>query len=194
MLTRTALVPVACAGALTAAVLVGGCAGGVEVAALKGEAAEATLEVTSPSFAEGTKIPVRHTCDGEDVSPELAWSQPPAGTASLALIVDDPDAPGGDWVHWVLYDISPDAGDLPEGVAVAEVTPSGASNGVNDFKRLGYGGPCPPSGAPHRYFSKLYALDAEVGLESGATKADLLRRIEGHVLAEGRLMGTYKRR
>ena len=148
------------------------------------------IQLTSPSFTDGSPIPVRHTCDGEDVSPTLEWSHPPPDTVSLALIVDDPDAPGGDWVHWVLYGIPPDAGGISEGVSA----PSGAVDGANDFKSLGYGGPCPPPGSPHRYVFNLYALDTRLELESGASKADLLRGTEGHVLAEGRLMGTYKRR
>ncbi len=151
------------------------------------------IEVTSPAFDDGEFIPVRHTCQGEDVSPAIEWANVPAEARSLALICDDPDAPRGTWVHWVVYDIPPGFTSLAEGIPPHEVTPDGAKQGLNDFNRLGYGGPCPPPGGPHRYFFKLYALDIEPGLPAGATKADLLRAIEGHVLAEGQLVGKYKR-
>jgi Raf kinase inhibitor-like YbhB/YbcL family protein len=151
------------------------------------------LEVTSPAFADGESIPARYTCQGDDVSPALRWSNVPGEAKSLALICDDPDAPAGTWVHWVIYDIPPSSSGLTEGVPPSEITPEGAKQGINDFRRTGYGGPCPPRGTPHRYFFKLYALDIEPGLPAGAGKADLLRVIEGHVLAEGQLMGRYKR-
>ena len=153
-----------------------------------------TIQLTSSAFAEGAPIPEKYTCDGEDISPLLKWSNAPKGTKSLALICDDPDAPIGTWVHWVLYDIPPAVTELPEGVPTTEALPSGAKQGINDFKRLGYGGPCPPRGSAHRYFFTLYALDTELQLEPGATKKDLVRAMEGHILAEGRLMGTYKRK
>jgi Raf kinase inhibitor-like YbhB/YbcL family protein len=117
----------------------------------------------------------------------------PDGAKSLALICDDPDAPMGTWVHWVIYDMPVSVSGLPEGVPKTETSLGGAKQGTTDFKRIGYGGPCPPPGKPHRYFFKLYALDSTSGLEPGAKKAELLRAIEGHVLAEGRLMGTYGR-
>jgi len=151
------------------------------------------IQVTSTAFEDGGFIPVRHTCQGEDVSPPLEWANVPAEAKSLALICDDPDAPRGTWVHWVVYDIPPGFTGLSEAIPPHEVTPDGAKQGLNDFNRLGYGGPCPPPGGPHRYFFKLYALDIEPGLPAGATKADLLRAIEGHVLAEGQLVGKYER-
>ena len=141
---------------------------------------------------EGT-IPTRFTCDGEDVSPPLEWDGAPDGTESFALICDDPDAPAGTWVHWVLFGLPGDVRRLPEGVSAAAAGIGGSRQGTNDFKRLGYGGPCPPKGAPHRYFFKLYALDAPVDLEPGATKEALLEAMEGHVLAEAQLMGKYAR-
>lgn len=153
-----------------------------------------SVRLTSPAFNDGESIPARFTCDAENVSPPLEWKGVPKAAKSLALICDDPDAPVGTWVHWVFYDLSPKFLELPEGISPGEVTPQGAKQGINDFRRSGYGGPCPPPGAPHRYFFKLYALDIEPGLPAGATKADLLRALEGHVLEEAQLVGLYQRR
>jgi Raf kinase inhibitor-like YbhB/YbcL family protein len=158
----------------------------------EGEAAMA-LELKSSAFRPNAEIPRKHTCDGPDVSPPLAWSEPPAGTQSLALIMDDPDAPVGTWVHWVLYDLPADTRELAEGVPKEAELASGARQGRNDFGRLGYGGPCPPPGPAHRYFFKWYALDRKTGLKSGATKEELLRAMEGHILAQAELVGRYKR-
>ena len=152
------------------------------------------MELTSPAFTDGQHIPVKYTCDGADVSPPLRWMNGAAGTESFALICDDPDAPKGTWVHWVLYNIPAGTTDLPEHVPVTETLAGGAQQGRNDFKRIGYGGPCPPLGKPHRYFFTLYALDAKLRLAPGATKAAVLRAIEGHLLAEAPLMGVYQRR
>ncbi len=152
-----------------------------------------SIEVTSSAFKSGGSIPAKYTCEGEDVSPALKWSNVPGTTKSLALICDDPDAPMGTWVHWVIYDIAPTLSELPEAVPPSEVTPQGAKQGINDFRRTGYGGPCPPPGGAHRYFFRLYALDIEPGLPPGASKSDLLRVLEGHILAEGELMGRYQR-
>src|SRR3989304_2756237 len=118
-----------------------------------------SIQLTSSAFTDGSPIPARHTCDGPDVSPMLKWSGAPAGTKSFALICDDPDAPAGTWVHWVIYGIPPDTTDLPEGVPPDETLPDGSRQGKNDFGRIGYGGPCPPPGKPHRYYFKIYALD-----------------------------------
>ena len=153
-----------------------------------------TLALSSPAFTEGKPIPAHFTCDEQDVSPPLRWTSVPAGAKSLALIADDPDAPVGIWVHWVLYDLAPATTQLPENLDKSQHVLGGASQGLNDFRRLGYGGPCPPPGKPHRYFFKLYALDAMLGLMPGATKKELLKAMEGHVLAEGQLMGTYQRK
>jgi Raf kinase inhibitor-like YbhB/YbcL family protein len=150
------------------------------------------IEVTSTAFSEGEMIPLRYSCDGEDVSPPLAWSGVPAAAQSLALICDDPDAPVGTWIHWVLYNIPADASSLPEAVPADPALQSGAINGKNSWGRLGYGGPCPPGGT-HRYFFTLYALDSQLSLESGATEAQLQQAMEGHILAEGQLMGRYQR-
>ena len=152
------------------------------------------IQLTSSAFVEGAAIPVRNTCDGQDVSPPLKWSKVPQGTRSLALICDDPDAPVGTWVHWVLYNVPSAVGELPEGLEAKEILPNGARQGMNDFGRIGYGGPCPPGGSSHRYFFKIYALDNELVLKAKAVKKDVLKDMEGHILAEGQLMGTYKRK
>jgi len=151
-----------------------------------------TIKITSSAFTEGSMIPKRYTCDAKDVSPDLTWSGVPEGTISLALICDDPDAPMGTWVHWVLFNLPPDITDLHAEIPPEKTLKNGARHGKNDFGKFGYGGPCPPSGT-HRYFFKLYALDTVINLESGITKAQLLEAIEGHILAEGQLMGKYKR-
>ena len=150
------------------------------------------LKVTSPAFEDGGMIPAQYTADGANVSPPLAWSTAPEGTKSIALICDDPDAPMGTWVHWVLFDLPPGTAGLPENVPADELLESGGRHGVTDFRSYGYGGPAPPSGT-HRYFFKIYALDAMLNLEGRVTKKDLLKAMEGHVLAQGQLMGKYSR-
>ncbi|HET9952168.1 MAG TPA: YbhB/YbcL family Raf kinase inhibitor-like protein [Candidatus Eisenbacteria bacterium] len=151
------------------------------------------LQVSSPAFKEGDTIPTKFTADGVDVSPPLVWSGVPQGTKSLALICDDPDAPMGTWVHWVLYGISADRTSLGEGVPHDGAVKGIGLQGTTDFKHTGYGGPSPPHGKPHRYYFKLYALDAEPDLKAGARKRDLEKAMNGHVLAEGKLMGKYQR-
>ena len=155
--------------------------------------APATLTLKSSAFAAGANIAKKYTCDAEDVSPPLTWNDPPAGAQSFALIADDPDAPVGTWVHWVIYDLPGNARELAEGVAKQEQLPNGARQGRNDFRKIGYGGPCPPPGKPHRYFFKLYALDGKLNLKSGATKADVEKAMQGHIVAQGELMGRYGR-
>jgi len=150
--------------------------------------------LTSAALKDGATIPGKYTCDGVDVSPPLAWSGAPAGTRSFALIADDPDAPGGTWVHWVLYNLPAEVSDLPENIAKVEsLDLGGARQGRNDFRRPGYGGPCPPPGPAHRYFFKLYALDTRLELKAGAQKKDVEAAMEGHVLGSAQLMGTYAR-
>ncbi len=151
-------------------------------------------ELSSPAFPPGGAIPARFTCDGADVSPRLQWTDPPAGAKGFALIVDDPDAPGGVWVHWVLYGMSVALRSLPEGIPVREVVAGLGTQGVNDFRRPGYGGPCPPPGPAHRYLFHLYALDGELALAPGKTKAEVLKAIESHVLGQTELLGRYQRR
>lgn len=150
------------------------------------------LKVTSPAFEDGGMIPPKYTCDGEDVSPELEWPSVPEATQSLVLIVDDPDAPRGTFVHWLLYNLSADTRKLPENAKAKSPLPVGSLQGTNDFGTTEYNGPCPPGGT-HRYFFTLYALDAPVQLPPGVRKADLLQAMKGHILAEGRLAGKYKR-
>jgi Raf kinase inhibitor-like YbhB/YbcL family protein len=150
------------------------------------------IKITSSAFAEGGMIPRQYTCDGRDVSPPLSWTGIPSASKSLALIGDDPDAPGKTWVHWVIYALPPGTAGLPEGVPPSEEIPGGGRQGTNDFRKIGYGGPCPPRGT-HRYFFKVYALDTEVELPAGATKAQLERAMEGNVLEQGTLMGRYAR-
>ncbi len=143
-------------------------------------------------FADGERIPVKYTCDGEDSSPPLSWEGQPEGVVSYVLIVEDPDAPMGTFTHWVIYNIPGELTSLPEGVPKKKETEFGLQ-GVNDFRRIGYGGPCPPPGKPHRYFFKLYALDSTLDLPPGARKGEVLRAMEGHVLAQTQLMGIYGR-
>lgn len=149
--------------------------------------------LSSAAFQSGADIPRKYTCDAEDVSPPLGWTNAPAGAKSFALIADDPDAPGGTWVHWVIYDLPAAMKELAEAAAKTEVLPNGAKQGMNDFRKLGYNGPCPPPGSAHRYYFKLYALDAPTKLKPRATKQQVLEAIEGRVLGEAELIGRYKR-
>lgn len=151
------------------------------------------LELKSTAFKPGGEIPKKFTCDGPDASPALTWNEPPAGTQSFTLIMDDPDAPGGTWVHWVVYDLPPGTRELPEGVPKVGEIQGGGQQGRNDFPKIGYGGPCPPPGKPHRYFFKLYALDAKLNLKAGATKRDVEQAMKGHILTQAELMGRYGR-
>jgi Raf kinase inhibitor-like YbhB/YbcL family protein len=157
---------------------------------LGGEAME--LKIKSSAFNEGGMIPKKYTCDGANVSPPLAWDAVPTNTKSLALISDDPDAPVGTWVHWVIYNIPPTIKELPENIPPHNTIENGAQQGTNDFRMIGYGGPCPPRGT-HRYYFKLYALDKVLDGEPGLTKAHLLKAMEGHIVAQGQLMGRYQR-
>jgi len=149
-----------------------------------------SFELTSSAFAQGQPIPAQYACQGLDVSPPLAWGVPPAGTQSFALIMDDPDAPGGTWVHWVLFNIPASASGLPEAFPADATFPDGSMSGQNSWGRTGYGGPCPPSGT-HRYFFKLYALDEMLAISAGASKGELEKSMTGHILAKGELMGTF---
>jgi Raf kinase inhibitor-like YbhB/YbcL family protein len=152
-----------------------------------------SIELTSTGFGQGTTIPKQYTGDGADRSPPLAWSEPPSGTKSLALVCDDPDAPLGTWVHWVLFNLPAQTRELAEGLPTTETLGNGAKQGKNDFGNIGYGGPAPPSGTSHRYYFRLYALDVTLDQLPGATKAQLVDAMKGHVLAEGRLVGNYGR-
>jgi Raf kinase inhibitor-like YbhB/YbcL family protein len=151
------------------------------------------LQVTSSVFKEGETIPRPYTGDGKDLSPPLEWSDPPEGTVSFALICEDPDAPRGLWVHWVLFNLPANTRSLEEGLPAQATLSGGAVQGKNDFGKVGYGGPAPPRGKPHRYYFKVYALDSTLDLPAGATRAELLAAMKGHILAEGQLMGRYAR-
>jgi len=150
------------------------------------------IKVTSTAFDDGGLIPPKYTCDGADISPPLQWEAVPEGAKSIALICDDPDAPVGTWVHWVLFNLPAETRELAENIPPDRTLPNGAKQGTSDFGRIGYGGPCPPSGT-HRYFFKIYALDTQIDLADGADKSQLLRAMEAHILAQGQLIGKYKR-
>ena len=150
------------------------------------------MKITSPAFSQGQPVPTQFTCDGENVSPALGFEDIPAEAKSLTLICDDPDAPMGVWDHWLLYNIPPATTGLPQNIAPEFMLPDGSVHGLNSWRNIGYGGPCPPSGT-HRYYFKLYALDIKINLKAGADKGALARAMEGHILDEARLMGTYSR-
>ena len=151
------------------------------------------LELKTTAFRPGGVIPTQHTCSGADISPALSWNQPPTRTRSFVLIVDDPDAPAGTWVHWVVYNLPAAARQLPERIPSGDVVTGGGKQGVNDFSRHGYGGPCPPPGQPHRYFFRLYALDMVMSLRAPVHRKDVDSAMKGHILAQAELMGTFGR-
>ena len=151
------------------------------------------LEIKNFAFSEGEKIPLKYTCEGENISPPLSWSKLPQGTEVLAIIMDDPDAPGRVFTHWVLFNLPGDTGELPEAIPPKDKLPRGALQGKNDFGKIGYGGPCPPPGSPHHYRFTLYALDQPLKLKPGASRAQVLDAMKGHILASGKLTGIYQR-
>jgi hypothetical protein len=151
------------------------------------------IVVISAAFTMGGAIPPIYTCHGANISPQISWQHIPTNTESIALICDDPDAPVGDWVHWVVFNIPPDSTGLEENTPPHAHLPDGSIQGITDFRRPGYGGPCPPSGT-HRYFFRVYALDTMLDLKDSATKADLLKAMKGHILGKGELMGTFAAR
>ena len=165
----------------------------------RGEGKEATVAqftLSSPSFRNNQPMPAKHSCEGEDASPSLKWEGAPAGTKSFALICDDPDAPGGSWVHWVMYGIAASTKELPENVAKTDTVAAlgGVKQGRNDFDRAGYGGPCPPRGhSVHHYHFRLYALDTDLNLAPRVTRKQLESAMKGHILAQAELIGTYQR-
>jgi Raf kinase inhibitor-like YbhB/YbcL family protein len=160
-------------------------------ATVRGKAVS-TFQLKSSAFSKGSAIPPKFTCDGSDVSPVLTWNDPPTATKAFALIMDDPDAPGGTWVHWVLYDLPPNVRELPEGVPKTKDLQIGARQGMNDFRRVGYGGPCPPRGVSHRYSFRLYALDQPTQLPAGASKGDLERAMKNHIMGQSELIGRFQ--
>jgi len=158
------------------------------------EKAAMSIKVTSDAFTEGNPIPVEYTCDGSDISPPLAWSGVPANSKSLALICDDPDAPSGTFVHWVVYSIPAGETQLPKSVPSTPTLANGARQGKNGFGTIGYRGPCPPKGGPHRYFFHIYALDTTIDEAAGAARSSIDRAMKGHIIGEGHVMGTYQRK
>ena len=151
------------------------------------------FQITSAAFAQGSAIPKNYSCEGTDISPALHWGDPPAGTQSFAMVMDDPDAPAGTWVHWVLWNVPGGTRDLGENVPKQQELPDGSRQGRNDFRKVGYNGPCPPGGKTHRYFFRLYALDTKLDLRPGSGRPDLDSAMKGHVLGETELMGTFRR-
>lgn len=161
--------------------------------AQRNEPAQSSFRIESSAFKQGATIPNRYTCQGENVSPPLVWANPPAGARSFALIVEDPDAPAGTWIHWVVYNLPAQARAVDENTPKLAELPNGALQGMTSFGSVGYGGPCPPPGRAHRYFFRLYALDTVLDLKAGATKAGVLAALKGHILSEAQLMGRFKR-
>jgi Raf kinase inhibitor-like YbhB/YbcL family protein len=172
---------------------INGCKRDMESESARQGGPEMAITVTSSAFEEGGMIPARYTADGQDISPPLKWEGLPEGTKSIVLISDDPDAPMKTWVHWVMWNIPPEVKELPENIPPDAELSDGSKQGITDFNRHGYGGPAPPSGT-HRYYVKVYALDTKLELPETSRKRDLLKAMEGHILAEGQLMGKYKRR
>jgi len=152
-----------------------------------------TFELSSPAFASGAAIPKQYTCEGADQSPELLWAHPPVGTVTFALVTNDPDAPAGDWVHWVAWNIPPATHAMAVNLPRQPELPNGTRQGRNDFGKVGYNGPCPPPGKPHRYFFRVYAVDTKLDLPSGATRTELGRALQGHILGQAEYMGTFRR-
>jgi len=152
-----------------------------------------SFTISSPSFSNGGDIAKKFTCDAADLSPQLTWTEPPSATKTFALLVDDPDAPVGNWNHWTMWNLPPNLRGLPEGVKKEASLPDGSQQGRNDFRKTGYNGPCPPPGKPHRYYFKLFALDVKLELKNGAGKNDLEAALKGHLLAQAEWMGKYGR-
>lgn len=151
------------------------------------------LEIKSDAFNNGNVIPTQYTCDSHDISPTLSWGSVPSGAKSLVLFCDDPDSPSKPWSHWVMFNIPPDKASLPTDVPKKGRLPDGAIQGINDFGRIGYSGPCPPPFGPHRYFFTLYAVDRTINLDENSTKQEVWEAIKGHIIAEAVIFGTYKR-
>ncbi len=159
----------------------------------RGAHVEAVMKVTSKVISPGVEFPKRNTCQGEDISPELAWTDAPPAARSFALMLDDPDAPGGTFTHWLLWDIPASTHELPQNLPRTPQLPDGARQGRNGFGKTGYNGPCPPPGRPHRYYFRLFALDATLGVKAGAGRGELEHAMEGHVLGSGELMARFAR-
>lgn len=182
------------AGWLVAQVACSKSEGPATPAASEAEKVAMIIQITSSAFSEGNPIPVEYTCDGSDVSPDLKWASVPANAKSLALVCEDPDAPSGTFVHWVIWGIAPGDGQLAKSTPATATLASGGRQGRNGFGTTGYRGPCPPKGAPHRYFFRLYALDTAIDEPPGASREQVDRAMKGHIIAEGHLMGMYQRK
>jgi Raf kinase inhibitor-like YbhB/YbcL family protein len=179
--------------AASASLLIVGCSNHIQQSEPAGTAKDAaTMLLSSTAFADGQAIPEKYTCHGQDISPPLQWSGAPSQTKSIALTCEDPDAPSGTFTHWVIFDVPAAAAGLSENVPKTATEPDGSEQGKNSFGNVGYNGPCPPGGKTHHYIFKVYALDAAVTLDSGAGKEELLNAINGHILAQGELTGTYQ--
>ena len=178
--------------ALALCVLVATAFGAVAVV-MQPPASSKRMQLTSSAFKNNEPIPKQYTCEGKNISPPLTWSGAPSGTRSFVLIVDDPDAPGGVWTHWLVFDLPADTTELAEDMPKTQNITGNAKQGTNDFKRLGYGGPCPPPGRAHRYFFKIYALDTVLDLKPGASRRQVEAALAQHVLAQGQLVGTCGR-
>lgn len=183
----------ACPGRVLLAAVVALAIVSCEQPAPRDEGGEMSISVSSKAFKHEEGIPRKYTCDGENLSPPLSWGPLPGNTKSVALIVDDPDAPAGVFTHWVLFNLPPDVSELPEGLPGREKLENGALQGQNGFRKTGYGGPCPPKGSPHHYYFTAYALDSVVDVQAGASKKELLDAMSGHVLGRGQLVGVYER-
>lgn len=167
-------------------ILLVGCKGQGATLSKEGDV-DMAIQITSSAFKEGDRIPRLYSCDDKNISPPISWTGVPSNTVTLAIIMDDPDTPSGTWVHWVLYNLPPDLTSLEQGFS------GKGTAGKNDFNRMGYGGPCPPKGSTHRYYIKIYALDTLLDLKAGASKAQVESLMRGHILAQGQLMGKYRR-
>ncbi len=163
------------------------------VPALAAQSGAPDFSISSPSFSDSGEIPKKFTCSGPDVSPQLAWTEPPAGGKTFALLVDDPDAPAGNWNHWAIWNLPPSARSLPEGVGKSRHLPDGTEQGLNDFRKVGYNGPCPPANKPHHYHFKLYALDKRLNLKGDAGEPELEAAMKGHIMAQAQWTGTFHR-
>lgn len=166
----------------------------ISVASLPATAPDTTLTLKSPAFQKGQSIPAQYTCDGKNISPAVSWTHIPDGTKSFALIIDDPDAGATPWVHWVIFNIPKDQRTLRKNIPGKRKLVNGALQGINDFKEIGFGGPCPPKGPPHQYVMKLYALNTKLDLPPGATKAQVVQAMKGHIVGKAVLKASYKRR
>jgi Raf kinase inhibitor-like YbhB/YbcL family protein len=174
-------------------VIISGCIAGEKKETIEEVNTMQTISITTEAFLSGEYIPSKYSCDSDDISPQLSWKGVPTDANSIVLIMDDPDAPSGTFVHWVLFNIPPGMQHLPEGIPSDNILGDGSRHGMTDFGRTGYGGPCPPRGKPHRYFFRVYALDTKLDIPAGASRKQVDNAMKGHVLAHGELIGKFGR-